>query len=423
MVSSSKNIFISIASYRDPQLQSSILDCINKSKFPRNLYFGICWQKDNSENIDQIKNLPNIKIYDVDWRSSRGACWGRSVIQQELYDNQDLYLQLDSHHRFIENWDEKLIKLLNEAKLINAKSIIGSYGTGYHRLDNKNLIDAPCKINTFDSFTEDCDLISRPVRIKNSSSKSTIISARLLSGHFIFSDAQFIVDCPYDPNFYFRGEELALSARAYCHGYDFFHPTSSIIYHEYERSGDHKHWDDHKKKNGIIVESTELDDRSKARQRQLFHIDDRYINFKQYDLGNKRSLHDYERYAGIDFKNQRVHKFAYNVRDDSPDPYIMTEDEWNSGMMNKYEKTIEWDLSKIDSHDDFDFWFFGFETKSGILLYRNDWKNNNTTSYKIFNKQINKYTAKFSCESSPDYAIIIPHSMKNGWGKRIKIPC
>jgi len=87
--------------------------------------------------------------------------------------------------------------------------------------------------------------------------------------------------------------------------------------------------------------------------------------------------------------------------------------------MTKYEKTIEWDLSKIPDYNDYDFWFFGFETNKGKLLYRKDWKNNTS----IFNKSVNKKTIKFCCESSPDYAVIIPHSKSKGWCKRIVIEC
>lgn len=97
------SIFISIACYRDPELEKSIKDCIDKAKFPENLYFGVCWQKDNEV---LSKSYDNVRIYECSWKDSRGACWARSLIQKQLYNNERYYLQLDSHHRFIENWDE-----------------------------------------------------------------------------------------------------------------------------------------------------------------------------------------------------------------------------------------------------------------------------------------------------------------------------
>ena len=49
-------------------------------------------------------------IIDIDYKESRGACWARHHIQK-FYDNETYSLQLDSHHRFIKNWDEECIKM------------------------------------------------------------------------------------------------------------------------------------------------------------------------------------------------------------------------------------------------------------------------------------------------------------------------
>jgi hypothetical protein len=419
------SIFISIASYRDPELVPTVIDCINSAKYKNNLFFGIVWQKDDTENIDLLKKYSNnIKVYDCDWRDSKGACWSRHLIQKQLFNNEQYYLQLDSHHRFLKNWDVKLIQLLKYAKSkLSNKPIIGSYGTTYWNRQDE-LEEAPYKINTFESFTDDGDLISKPVAIQESiRSKHKLIPARLLSGHFIFTDGHFVNNCMYDPNYYFRGEELVLSARAYTHGYDMYHPTKSIIWHQYLRVGQPKHWDDHQKHNGFIIEAEDRNFKSKARQRALFKMDHSDIDFKQYGFGNERTLQDYELYCGVDFKNRRVHKYAYNIIGDAPDPYVMSYDEWNSGMLQKYTFEIEWDLSKISPEKDYDFWFFGFETATGQLVYRNDFKNDNKEHLRFFNKQSNKYTASISCESKPSRCVIIPHSASNGWMPRIHIPC
>lgn len=417
-----RTIFVSIASYRDPELIPTIKDCIAKAQYPKNLRFGICWQKDDSEDISEILSN-NIKVYDCDWRESKGACWSRHLIQKNLFSNETYYLQLDSHHRFLPNWDTELIELLNYAKSNSKKPIIGTYGTTYwpNQIDS-DLHQVAYRINTFDRFGEDGDLISKPNPI-NITNDQKLIPARLLSGHFIFSDGIFVDECMYDPNYYFRGEELVLSVRAYTHGYDMFHPTKPIIWHEYLRADKHKHWSDHKKENGILLEGEDRNVRSKERQRKLLGMERNDINFGRYGLGTIRSLHDYELYAGIDFKQKRVHKYAYNIRNDSPEPYTMTEDEWNSGMLNKYEIDIEWNLSDIPSLQDFDFWFFGFENNNDQLIYRNDLKPDNEYDLRILNKDTNTHKAVFAAESKPSRCIIIPHSISQGWIKRISIPC
>lgn len=421
---SDQSIFISIASYRDPELSLTIQDCLNKAANPNNIHFGICWQRDETEDISSVKNK-NMQIFECDWRESKGACWARHLIQKHFYNDETYYLQLDSHHRFIKHWDIALINLLNLLKVNHPKPIIGSYATTYWPNDTeKNLQNIPYKINTFDSFTDDGDLISCPKAIKNfESNKDLLIPARLLSGHFIFSDGHFVTSCPYDPNYYFRGEELVLSARAYTHGYDFFHPTKTLIWHEYLRKEKNKHWDDHKKDNGFVVEAESRNIKSKARQRQLFFMDRREFDFKQYDFGTERSLHEYELYAGIDFQKRRVHKYCVDLRDDSPHPYVMSEDEWNSGMLHKYEIEVEWDLSKIDPETDYDFWFFGFENNKGELLYRKDFTNEDRFYDQFFTKQTNKFKPSFSSEAKPTRCIIIPHSKSKGWKDRVVIPC
>ena len=110
---SNNKIFIQIASYRDPQLLPTIRECISKSKYPENLVFSISWQhskEDVWDNLDEFKNDERFKIIDIDYRESKGACWARNVLQQN-YTNEKYTLQLDSHHRFIENWDEELINM------------------------------------------------------------------------------------------------------------------------------------------------------------------------------------------------------------------------------------------------------------------------------------------------------------------------
>ena len=110
----SKNtIFISIASYRDPELLKTLKDCLDKAKHPENLRFGICWQHspdDEWDNLDEYKDDPRFTIHPIHYKQSQGVCWARNAIQG-LYKDETYYLQLDSHHRFDKNWDVTLIKM------------------------------------------------------------------------------------------------------------------------------------------------------------------------------------------------------------------------------------------------------------------------------------------------------------------------
>jgi len=68
-------IFVQIASYRDPQLLPTLRDCIKNAKNPDNLVFGICWQHDETDSLDEFKDDKRFKIIDVPYKESKGVCW------------------------------------------------------------------------------------------------------------------------------------------------------------------------------------------------------------------------------------------------------------------------------------------------------------------------------------------------------------
>ena len=49
----------------------------------------------------------------------------------------------------------------------------------------------------------------------------------------LFAPGQFVQAFPYDPYFYFHGEEQALAARIFTHGWDIFHVPGQPVYHLY----------------------------------------------------------------------------------------------------------------------------------------------------------------------------------------------
>ena len=83
-----QKIFIQIASYRDPQLLSTIKDCLAKAKNPKKLVFSIAWQhslEDTWDNLDEYKDDKRFKIVDINYLESKGACWARNSLQQNYF--------------------------------------------------------------------------------------------------------------------------------------------------------------------------------------------------------------------------------------------------------------------------------------------------------------------------------------------------
>ena len=406
------SIFVSIASYRDNQLLPTVEDLLSKAKNPKDLTFGICWQHEENDNcLEPYKKNKKFRIIDLDYKKSLGACWARSNIQK-LYKGEDYYFQIDSHHRFIDNWDEELINMFEKVGSLSSKYILTAYCSVLDLKNEKQLKNEPLKIVGYEEFSSDGNLMLKPHYIENYSMLKNPIPARFVSGHFIFSRGDWVKECPYDPNLYFHGEEVSLSIRSFTNGYDIYHPNYTISWHEYIRSDKKKHWDDHKDGDNSWWL---LDKKAKKRLRKLLRQEDNDENLERYNLGNARSFHEYELYTGIDFVNKKVGKKAKL----GEDPISLSEEEWTleiSFEKKRYEISLEWDLNDIEDCDDCDFWFFGIENSGDKLIFRNDFNENNNKN--ILYKKENKIKLNFESDEKPHHFVIWPHSPSKGWLKK-----
>ena len=275
------------------------------------------------------------------------------------------------------------------------------------------------QINCYPSFNSNSDLLFFPKLIKDyitlRKNNINLIPARFLSGHFIFTTGLFCSECLDDPNLYYRAEELSLSARAYTKGYDFFHPTYSIIWHEYTRKNCAKHWTDHTKQNGFIVTSKDRAIKEKEKAKQLLGLEKPTINFGKYGLGKIRDLHTYELYAGLNFSKQKIHKYAYNISDRYPFPYIMSEEAWSEGMMQEYKIHIDIPEYLIEDISTMiiEYIFVSCKDKNGNIIYRRKLTDIN---------QLKKNFIFTDCmEDVPNKVILSPYYYETGQADTIEI--
>jgi len=321
-----ESIFVQIASYRDPELVPTIMDMFASADNPELLHVCICWQHDDSENLDVLKSYSNIEIIDVPYYESKGACWARNQIQRR-YDGERYTLQLDSHHRFVNGWDTILKSMYNQCKSMGSeKPLITAYIPAFNPFDDKDSYETiPWKMN-FHKFLPDGPVFFVPSPIDDHELLDAPIPARFYSAHFAFADGKFAEEVRHDPEFYFYGEEISIAVRAFTHGYDLYHPHKVICWHEYTRSARFKHWDDHDKSKqdmkGIKKSWWERDHHSQKRNRVLFGMEqDDDIKIKErYNFGTSRTLQDYERYAGVNFKNKEVSVYTLMGKP-APTPY------------------------------------------------------------------------------------------------------
>jgi len=358
-------IFVQIASYRDPELLPTIRDCIAKAKYPENLTFGICWQRDETETMGEFENDPRFTVLDYHWSKSKGLCWARSEIQK-LWKGEEYTLQLDSHHRFLQDWDVELIEMM---KLTGSeKPIITAYAGMYRPSDNQLLNVEPYKM-VASNFTPGGTIMFRPHAIEGWEKLTKPVPARFVSGHFFFTLGIHCEEYKYDPNIYFAGDEISLSIRSFTLGYDLYHPHKTIIWHEYTREGRTKHWTDFNQENkesGVVEKQWwEMDNESKRRLRHMLQEEDNNIDLTIYGLGDVRTHRDYELYAGIDFKRRKLHpdtlKGIIPPINDESDWYLVAENDYTYNLYLPKPQT-----------DNLSFIYVGVEDTESNVLHRVD---------------------------------------------------
>ena len=355
-------IFVSIASYRDPQLIPTIEDCLRKARHPEQLRFGICWQHGEEETILPFLQDERFRIRDVPWRESQGACWARAEVMK-LWRGEGWFLQVDSHCRFAAAWDETLLRMMQETG--SAKPILSTYATAFVPGPQEILTGAPLQM-AFQGFTSEGIPHMRPVAIRDWQTLERPLRARFISAGFLFAPGGFVREVPYDPELYFLGEEAAMTLRAFTHGYDFFHPVETIVWHDYVRGDAIKHWDDHIEAEKTLVSWGERDLQSKNKVKRL--LSGQAVG--SFGLGTARSLAEYEAYAGLSFHLRKAQD--YTTRSGEP-PNPPADENWAaeiySWMVRIPLRPAE--LAK-DRWEDFSFWYIGVQDEAGNEIYRRD---------------------------------------------------
>lgn len=417
-MSDNEKIFIQIASYRDPELYTTIRDCIKKADNPNDLVFAISWQRskdDDWDSLHEYENDPRFRVIDIPHEESLGTCWARSLLGK-LYDDEKYTLQIDSHHRFTKGWDTQCKRMMND--LIESgvkKPLLTAYLPSYEP-DNDPAGRAKelWKLD-FDRFIPEGAIFMLPANIEEYEKYDLPIPTRFFSAHFVFTFGSFIKEVPYDSNLYFHGEEISLAVRAYTHGYDLFIPNRIVAWHEYTRKGRVRHWDENKK-------WVELNNKSLKRVKVLLDIDGDYdgSDFGVYGFGTERTKEEYEKYAGIRFKDRAVQKYT-KMNFDCPNPQYRTKEAYDASFKHIFKHCIDLYHGQV-TEKDYDLWVIAFFNKDGAEIYRRDFDkqeiqdleyerthrpDDNGTFYNIW--------IEFETKEMPHKYIVWPHSESKRW--------
>ena len=409
-------IFISIASYRDPELLPTIKDCLEKADKPDDLIFCIAWQHsdtDEWDNLDEFKDDKRFKIVDINYLDSKGACWARNQLQQN-YDGEEYTLQIDSHMRFAPNWDDEMIQMILQLQDKGYKKpLLTGYVSSFDPdNDPQGRVQEPWRM-VFDRFIPEGAVFFLPETIPGWQNLTEPIPARFYSAHYCFTLGEFSNEVQHNPEYYFHGEEISIAARAYTWGYDLFHPHKVLIWHEYTRKGRTKQWDDDK-------DWGSKNTHSHLTNRKLFGMDGETQEGHEgkYGFGPVRTLRDYEKYSGLLFEKRAVQQYTLDKKY-PPNPYnFESEEEWKKNFAQVFKHCIDIGYSQVPETD-YEFWVVAFHDDRDETIFRKDADINEINRMKNDPDGYCKIWREFQTENKPKYWVVWPYSTSKGWCDRI----
>jgi len=294
------SIFISIASYRDPEIVRTVNSAIENADNPDQLYFGLVIQE-FPKKMPDFSNIKNVKVFEMSPKEAQGAGYARHLAM-DMYVGEDYFLQIDSHTIFTKGWDTECINQLRLAQNVskNSKIIISAFPQPY--IIESNRVNILKKSDTHAVYPmkqipvqrSNGDWTAKRVEF-DSKDANPEVSMTVLAG-FIFSLGSIVKDVPYDPEISFLGEELSFATRSWTRGWDIYSPKKIILYHYYTRPNYSKIWLD---VNIRKISWKELEHRSKEKQFKLFSGIEKGI----YGFGDIRSIKEYEKIANINFQD------------------------------------------------------------------------------------------------------------------------
>jgi hypothetical protein len=231
-----------------------------------------------------------------------------------LYDGEDWFFQIDSHMDFDPNWDERLmaqaLRLLPGRKGLVLSAYPNSFvfqdGQPVKRPTTEKILAHVVKPGA--NFEPDHLVLGFEAHPLDGDQP---VPGFHLGAGCLFAPGKFVQVFPYDPWLYFHGEEQALAARLFTHGWDIFHISGLPVYHLYNNpeSGAPPrpmHWDE-----SLDTQRAQtwwaLEQRSRGRLTALLagHA------LGAYSLGTDRTLADYAAFSGIDYVARTIEPRAY----------------------------------------------------------------------------------------------------------------
>ncbi len=298
-------IFVNAASYRDREMQWTLRDMFEQAAHPDRVFAGICWQTVPEQDADCFVVRPRPSQVREDFvhaDQALGLGWARAR-SQALWQGEEYCLQIDSHMRFAPGWDDSMLALL--AQCDAPEPVLTHYPASYVPPDDLGT-PTPPGVQMIQRFLPDGHQLQFTTRAPPpGAAGGKPLATAACAGGFIFGPARMLADVPADPEIYFQGEEPNLAVRLWTAGFDLFSPQTTVIYHYYLRRDGSRHWND--QPSAAVLA---LGEKTKRRMRALCNPagapPEEVAALGRHGLGQRRTLADYEAFAGVNFAGRTI---------------------------------------------------------------------------------------------------------------------
>lgn len=310
-------IFVSIASYRDDECKDTIAQLYQKAKNPDSVFVGVCQQNklpgedcfDRCRTCAFRKRAGQIRVINMPHFEARGPTFARYHCSK-LWRGEELYMQIDSHTNFEQDWD--LVVWEQRRATGDPMAVIGAYPPSGEQMDKIKRGIASYAVTSFLGPFDRTGTPALHTHLIEVEKTAKPILVYAVPGNLVVFPGEALYKVPFDPfiSFLFFGEELLYSVRLWTNGYNLYAPSKPWCSHHYGRQGKPRF-----NKDIAVAETC----KRRAEKRCQFilglcplsDVPEEYrVEVSRYGLGRARSLAQYYAEAGVDPARRVVKKLV-----------------------------------------------------------------------------------------------------------------
>ena len=304
-----QTIFISVAAYRDDEVNKTIQSALSCAHHPERVVIGLFNQIAQEDERMVVAEHPQIRQITIPHTDSRGVCWARHNIFKRLLKDEDIVLQIDSHSRFDVGWDTLIEEQLNDVG--DDRAILSHYPLTYVPLTEERGPKLYVRFAVKELGKHGFPILSNST-VHAYAAPDYFEETAFIAGGCFFTKASVVKNVPYDPYLYFTGEEVNYAIRLWTHGYNIYLPTKSFLYHDYHAPRAFARYN-HSSDNPDTY--NRMWGASMARMQHILGIqesNDIYVTQRcdEFCLGKERSLVEWQYRFGVHFTKQLLTKNA-----------------------------------------------------------------------------------------------------------------